>query len=151
WKAARLLVPSDIGSLFEGLALWQGTKAEIRWIYHSNSSLAFIEKVTLADGSEWKPHNFPKLGKIYRGVMVRVSPAEYRAVVDDTEGKLAVALRDHVAEALSLTEYADKEFVLVTDGGQVTLVWQFLADKPEMRFFQPLDIDGDGSMRLPAN
>ena len=151
WKASRLLVPSDIGSLLEGLALWAGTKAEIRWIYHSNSSRAFIEKVTLADGSEWKPHNFPKLGKSYRGVMVRVSPAEYREILDDAEGKLAASLRDQVAEALSLADYADKEFILVTDGGQVTLIWQFFAHQTEMRFFEPIDIDKDGIARLPSS
>jgi sulfur-carrier protein adenylyltransferase/sulfurtransferase len=151
WKTSRLLVPSDIGSLLGGLALWTGAKAEIRWIYHSNSSLAFIDKVALADGSDWKAHKFPKLGKVYRGIMVRVSPAEYRAIVDDSEGKLATGLRDHAAEALALTEYADKEFVLVTDGGQVTLIWQFLANKPDMRFFEPLEIDGDGIVRLPSS
>lgn len=151
WKTSRLLVPSDIGSLLEGLAMLAGTKAEIRWTYHSNSSLAFIEKVALADGSDWKPHNFPKFGKIYRGVMVRLSPEEYRTVVGDTEGKLATAVRDQIADALSLSEYADKEFVLVTDGGQVTLIWQFFADKAEMRFFEPLKIDSDGIDRLPSS
>ena len=150
WKKSRLLIPSDIGSLLDSLAPEAGVRAEIRWIYHSNSSLAFIEKVALPDGSEWKPHDFPKLGRIYRGFMTRVSAAEYRAIVDDAEGALAADRRDRIAAEMSLADYADKEFILVTDGAQVILIWQFLASKPGMHFFEPLNIDGNGVARLPA-
>jgi hypothetical protein len=31
WKTSRLLVPSDIESLLEGLALWAGTKSIARF------------------------------------------------------------------------------------------------------------------------
>jgi molybdopterin/thiamine biosynthesis adenylyltransferase len=150
WKTSRLLVPSDIGDLLCRLEQGAAAKAEIRWTHHANSSLAFIKKVALADGTEWEPHNFPKFGGIYRGAMTRVSPAEYSAIVDDSEGTLATNLRDNAAEELSLVEYADKEFILVTDGVEVVLAWQFLAGKPEMRFFAPLKIDGERIARLPA-
>lgn len=150
WKTSRLLVPSDIASLLCRFGDGTRARAEIRWIYHSNSSLAFIKRIAFADDTEWLPANFPKLGRVYRGVMTRVSPEDYKALVDNVDGGLAANLRDSVADGLALVEYADKEFVLVTDGARVMLMWQFLANKQEMRLFEPLMIDGGGRLRLPS-
>lgn len=49
-----------------------------------------------------------------------------------------------------MVEYADKEFVIVTDGKDVVLVWQFASDKREMTVFASLRIDDEGGARLPA-
>jgi hypothetical protein len=93
WKRSRFLVPSDMGELLFRLEEGARAKAEIRWTYHhSTSSVAAIKKLALADGTAWKPCNFPKFGSVYRGVMTRVSPAEYSAIVDDSDGALAAGL-----------------------------------------------------------
>jgi sulfur-carrier protein adenylyltransferase/sulfurtransferase len=150
WKSARLLIPRDIGQLLSSLDEGAPAQAEVRWTYHSHSSVAAIKKVVLADGTEWEPSNFPKTGTVYRGIAARVSAAEYRAIVEDSEGTLAAILRDKVAGEMSLVEYADKEFIIVTDGEGIILVWQLLPQKPDMTVFEPLRIDDEGPSRLPA-
>jgi len=149
WKTSRFLVPSDIGQLLSRLEEGATANAEIRWTYEPPSSIASIKKVVFSDETEWEPNNFPKFGSVYRGVMTRVSPTEYGAIVGDSGGVLTGALRDRVAAELSLVEYADKEFVIVTDGSDVVFAWQFDAKKPDITVFASLDIDNEGASRLP--
>lgn len=150
WKTSRLLIPSDIGQLLSSLGEGAQAPAEVRWTYHPHCSVAAIKKVVLPDGTEWAPSNFPKIGGVYRGIVARVPAAEYRAIVDDSDGTLARNLRDRVAGEMSLVEYADKEFIIVTDGEGVILVWQMLPQKQDMTAFEPLQIDDEGPSRLPA-
>lgn len=150
WKSSRLLVPADIGQLLSSMEEGVPVSAEVRWTYHAHSSVAAIKKVTLPGGTEWAPGNFPNIGTVYRGIAVRVPTAEYRAIVDDFDGTLAANLRDRAAGEMSLADYVDKEFVIVTDGEAVVLVWQLLPQKEDMTFFEPLQIDDEGPVRLPA-
>jgi hypothetical protein len=131
-----------IGQLVEGV----GALAEVRLRRHSQCMTAAIDKVWLPD-REWRPTNFPKIGVVYKGVLVRLTATDYQAIVDDP--KVATAWRDRVAADLALAEYAEKEFLVATDGERVTLAWQLSSDKEDIAFFAPLHIDGD-SARLPA-
>jgi hypothetical protein len=47
-----------------------------------------------------------------------------------------------------LNDYADREFIMVTDGTDIRLIWQLAKDKDEMTQFGNLDID-DEIPRLP--
>jgi hypothetical protein len=145
-KSLRLLVPAEmrrmIGQLVEGV----GAPAEVRLGRHPQCMTAAIDKACLPDG-EWRPTNFPKIGVVYKGVLVRVTATEYQAIIDDP--KVATAWRDRVAGDLGLAEYAEKEFLVATDGERVTLAWQLFSDKEDIAFFAPLPIDGDFA-RLPA-
>jgi molybdopterin/thiamine biosynthesis adenylyltransferase len=148
-ESLRLLVPAEMKQLIRQLAEGVGASAELRLRRHSQCMTASIEKVMLPDG-EWRPTNFPKIGIVYKGLIARVSAAEYQAVVDDADGVLATALRDRVAGELTLAEYAEKEFVIATDGERLTVAWQLSSQKEDMSVFAPLHIDGDGPARLPA-
>ncbi len=146
---ARLLVPGDIDSLLSRFAEGDRTKIEIRLSYRNPSTLASIAKVAFANGSEWEADNVAKIGAVYPGVMTRVSADDFRAVMDDDDGVLAADVRDRVAEGLGISELADKEILIVTDGDQVSLFWQLKAEARGMMAFSSLKIDNDGPPRLP--
>jgi len=145
-KSLRLLVPAEIRRMIGQIVEGVGAPAEVRLRRHAQCMTVAIDKIKLLD-SEGRPANFPKIGAVYKGVIVRVAATEYEAIADDP--KAATAWRDRVAADLGLAEYAEKEFLIVTDGERVTLAWQLSHDKEDISFFAPLHIDGD-SARLPA-
>lgn len=148
--SARYLVTIDfrqfIGTMAEDLPL----RAEVRLVSHASSSSAFVSKLFLADRSEWAPRGIPKIGYVYRGILVRVGKAGMKALIEDEPGALARHLRDAYAETMPtpLTDYADREFIIVTDGADIRLIWQLARDKDAMTHFVTVDID-DVIQRLP--
>jgi len=148
-KSLRPLVPAEmrqlIGEFAEGLA----APAELRLRRHSQCMTASIEKIVLPD-REWRPTNFPKSGVVHKGLIARVSAAEFQAIAAADDGVLAAALRDRVAGELALSDYAEKEFVIATDGTRVTAASQLSSQKGDTSVFAALHIDGDGPARLPA-
>ena len=113
---------------------------------------AVVEKLTLPDGSEWKPQGMPRLGHVYRGIMVRIGTADLRGLTGDSGEAAARNLRNTHAERMQpvLTAYEDREFIVATDGVEMSLCWQFSAEKDDFTQFGTLEIDDD-QPRLPAS
>jgi hypothetical protein len=112
---------------------------------------AVVEKLTLSDGSEWKSQGIPRIGRVYRGIMVRVGTADLLGLTGDADGVAAHQLRNAHAEGMQppLMAYEDREFIIATDGAEMNLFWQLYADKEDICQFGTLEIDDD-QPRLPA-
>jgi ubiquitin-protein ligase len=145
-KTFRLLMPAEMRELAARLAEGVGAPAEVRLRQLAQCMTVAIDKVHLPDG-EWRPTNFPKAGVLYKGIIVRVTPSEYEAIVDDPT--VSMARRDAIADDLALTDYAQKEFLVAFDGESATLAWQLYPDKPDVVFSAALHIDSDAA-RLPT-
>jgi sulfur-carrier protein adenylyltransferase/sulfurtransferase len=148
-RVFRLLVPAELREIIGQLPEGFGARAEVRLRHPAQCMTGSVEKLLLPEG-EWHPPNVPKIGRVYKGVIARLSAAEYQALIDDTDGVLAAALRDRISGNLALAEYAEKEFVIATDGQRLTMAWQLSPQKEDISFFVPLDIDGLRSRLSPA-
>jgi sulfur-carrier protein adenylyltransferase/sulfurtransferase len=149
---ARFIVTADLRnftrSMPEGIAI----RCDARLFSSPKCISAVVEKLTLPGGSEWKSRDIPRIGHVYRGVMVRVGTADLRGLVGDASGAAALQLRNALAEGMQppLMAYEDREFVIATDGSEITLFWQLSAEKDDVTQFASLDIDDDRP-RLPAS
>jgi hypothetical protein len=150
-NTGRFLVTADLHERVRYLPESISIRCEVRLFFASKCMSALVEKLTLPDGSEWKAEGIPRLGCVYRGIVVRVSAAELRTLAKDAGGSMARELRNLHAEAMQppLALYEDREFIIATDGTEIRLFWQLSADKDEITEFGTLDID-DEQPRLPA-
>jgi hypothetical protein len=149
-EPCRYLVTADIRQFINTMTEDLPLRAEVRLVSHASSSSAFVSKLSLADGSEWVPRGIPKIGYAYRGILVRLGKPGMKALIEDSTGGLARHLRNAYAEAMPtpLVDYADREFIIATDGADIHLIWQLARDKEQMTQFITVDIDDD-VQRLP--
>lgn len=148
WKSLRFLVTGDLNELLPRLNEGAALSAEVRLSTHAQCTTASVGKIRLEDGTDWSPHGQPKLGTAYRGVIARIPTSELAVLAADADGTLAGAARDRIAETMGLTEYADREFLLATDGKTILLWWQLSAAKNDITTFSSLMIEAVGGRRL---
>jgi sulfur-carrier protein adenylyltransferase/sulfurtransferase len=150
-KARRFLVTADFREFVREMPEDVPVRCEVRlFSFPSRSMAAVVEKLALADGSEWKTQGVPSLGYMYRGILVRISTADLLGLTGDASGSVARQLRNVHADGMQppLTSYEDREFIIATDGADMTLFWQLSAEKDEISQFATLEIDDD-RRRLP--
>ncbi len=151
-NAGRFLVTADLRELVSNMPEDVPVRCEVRLFFPPKCMSAFVEKLTLADGSEWKPAGVPRLGRAYRGILVRVGKVDLLSLMVDDSGATARQLRNKYADGMqpALTAYEDRELIIATDGSAMTLLWQLSAEKDDITRFATLDIDDDVP-RLPAS
>jgi hypothetical protein len=148
----RYLVTADLRDFTQTMPEGIPIRCEVRIFSLPKSVAAVVEKLMLPDGSDWKAKGIPPLGRVYRGIMVRISTADLRGLTGDAGEAAARNLRDTHAEGMQppLTAYEDREFIVATDGAEMIFSWQLSADKDDFTQFGILEIDDDQS-RLPAS
>jgi hypothetical protein len=150
FEYVRHLVPADLRAFVASIAEDVPLRVEIRLVFHTGDMSAIVSRVWRRDESVWAPRDVPKIGSAYRGILLRVSKTGLEKLVEDTTGAMARDFRDAYALTFPtpLNDYADREFIMVTDGTDIRLIWQLAKDKDEMTQFGNLDID-DEIPRLP--
>jgi hypothetical protein len=148
----RFLVTADLRDFTRTMPENKPIRCEVRFFSLPKSVAAVVEKLMLPDGSEWKPQGIPRFGQVYRGIMVRIGTADLRALTGDAGEAAARNLRNTHAECMQppLTAYEDQEFIVATDGAEMSLYWQLSAEKDDFTQFGTLEIDDD-QPRLPAS
>jgi len=150
-KRGRLLVTADLRDFMRMQPESTPFRCEVRTFFQHSGMSAVVNKVTLPDGATWKSLDIPKIGSLYRGILVRVSTTDLQGLVEEGTGARARQLRNALAEVVSppLTAYEDREFIIATDGADIRLFWQLAASSDDIIQFATLDIDDD-KPRLPA-